>query len=603
MLKRVMGILCVVLMSVALVSLAACVPRGMNELPPNSPFAKWVGSEATAQKLLNLRLPHAPLGLAFIKDNPDAYANKLVVPTSLSQEVALFAFEFDKGIESLEALAPWLWMPNAKPEAFKSFTPITLAKLQKQVKALENSPETIAWEALESQNVSLYTIPQHQELLIYTPKWGAFLLPASKQATLLPYLNALLEVNQGTWRNDPQAWSLAEDLSPVLTDAFNEFPNVENTAHQINLLNIGETINQKMGGIGITVQPTWVVKIDAEVKALASNLSQQDSNVLIQLPRLKNPQAKQLDLAELEYLLKGNERPVLQADANVNYLSIQHVDRLFKKLVLENMPKEKQNQLKMLNPVLSLFHLNLERDVIGLFAKRSFFIVDQGGHRAFVLEPTPEKQKTMKALLTHLGQGGSLNSVLLKNSKGNAKYVIESLPWQSTHRLLRLNPTLGSVPFVNDLRFYESPNGFYISGQSFFNQNAPNNLNTLLRFDETQMQETPWLTYQVPNVMRSLEVLMSPVLTDKQKTLMSRIKSSGLTAMEGSLNFSNRSTYALSGSSRIMVDARKRKANAFRGESSSALSSLEWMHYAYTALNLALEQVPQATASSVATAQ
>jgi hypothetical protein len=233
-------------------------------------------------------------------------------------------------------------------------------------------------------------------------------------------------------------------------------------------------------------------------------------------------------------------------------------------------------------------------------------VVNEGGHRAFVLEPTPEKQKTMKALLTHLGQGGALNSVLLKNSKGNAKYVIESLEWQTNNRLLRLNPTLGSLPVVNDLRFYESPNGFYISGASFFTQTTPTTLNQLLQFDATQTQATPWLTYRMPNLMRSLEVMVPPALRDKQKALkdlIASIRESGVTSTQGSLNLSNRSTYALSGSSRVVVDTRKRKANAMRDNASLAVSPLEWMQFTHTALSLALETLPRQNESSIAVAQ
>jgi hypothetical protein len=448
-------------------------------------------------------------------------------------------------------------MPNATASDLKGFTPLAWNGFQASAtlgqKHLLELPELfkLSHQGLfNTKSASpFYSIPNLKETLVYSPKWGAFLFPSTEHGTTLPYLNEFLKVYQGGWNTDKNSWKLSEHLLPVLKDTFTEFPNTDATAESFTFLNLSGIANPKLQGI-MTLKPTWIVKTSSPQTPLANGLMQESSGLLIQLPQADNPNTPPLDLNTLEYMLKGSERPVLSSSPMISYLSIQHVDRLIKKGFIERLPEDKQNQIKMLNPILSLFHLNLEKDILGLFSKRSFIVVNAQGHRAIVLEPTTDKQKTINALVKHLGQGGSLNEVVLKGKGSKSKQVIDVLAWKDNAKLLKVNEGLGLIPFLNPLRLYASNNGIYIAKKDFFEKSSPQTLAQYLQFDAKTMQAAPWMSYKYPDLVHSLAVLMPPALREKNKDvarLFEKIEASGIRSFEGGLNLSNRTQYALSG--------------------------------------------------------
>jgi len=537
--------------------LSGCNETVNTPKPLSAGLVKWVGSEATAQKLLDFRLPSEPMGLALYKQNPDSYATELKIPNALGDELALFGFTYKGELETPSQAVPWLWMPNATANDLKAFTPLDWNGFQASTtlgqKHLLELPELFKLSHQGLFNTKspspFYRIPNLKETLVYSPKWGAFLFPSTEHDTILPYLNDVLKVNQNGWNTSKNSWKLSEHLLPVLKDTFTEFPNTDATAASFTFLNLSGIANPKLKGI-MTLKPTWIVKSTSPQTKLANGNVQESSGLLIQLPQADDPNTPPLDLNTLEYMLKGSERPVLSSSPAISYLSVQHVDRLIKKGFIERLPEEKQNQIKMLNPILSLFHLNVEKDILGLFSKRSFIVVNAQGHRAIVLEPTNDKQKTINALVKHLGQGGSLNEVVLKGKGSKSKQVIDVLAWKDNAKLLKVNDGLGLIPFLNPLRLYASSNGIYIAGKDFFEKSSPQTLADYLQFDTKTMQVAPWLSYKYPDLVHSLAVLMPPALREKNKEvahLFEKIEASGIRSFEGGLNLSNRTQYALSG--------------------------------------------------------
>ena len=537
--------------------LSGCQPSSKMTPSLSSGLVKWVGNEQTAQKLLDFRLPSEPMGLALYKHNPDSYATELKVPDALGDELALFGFTSKGELETPSDAVPWLWMPNATFEDIKGFAPLDWDSFQysatKPAKYLLPLSELfkLSHQGLFSttSKTPFYSIPALKETLVYSPKWGAFLFPSTEHGTILPFLDEVFKVNQNGWNTSKNAWKLSEHLLPVLKDTFSEFSNADTTAESFSFLNLSGIANPKLKGI-MTLKPAWIVKSSSPQTQLANGLWQESSGLLIQLPQAEDPTHPPLDLNALEYLLKGGERPVLSSSPTISYLSIQYLDRLIKKGFIERLPEEKQNQIKMLNPILSLFHLNLEKDILGLFAKRSFIVVNEQGHRAIVLEPTTDKQKTLNALVKHLGQGGSLNEVLLKGKSSKSKQVIDVLAWKDKAQLLKVNDGLGLPAFLNKWRAYGSNNGIYLAGQDFFEKSSPQTLDQYLQFDAKAVQVTPWLSYKYPDLLQSLAVLMPPALREKNKEvarLFDKIEASGIRSFEGGLNLSNRTQYALSG--------------------------------------------------------
>ena len=542
--------------------LSGCNSPSNTHKPLSAGLVKWVGSEATAQKLLDFRLPSEPMGLALYKHNPDSYATELKIPEALGDELALFGFTTKGDVETSGNAVPWLWMPNVKPEFFElqnvnGFAPLEWHGFQASAtlgqKRILELPELFKLSHQGLFNTKspspFYSIPALKETLVYSPKWGAFLFPSTEHEAILPYLNELLKVNQGGWNTSKSSWKLSEHLLPVLKDTFTEFPNTDATAESFTFLNLSGIANPKLKGI-MTLKPTWIVKTSSPQTPLANGLMQESSGLLIQLPQADDPNTPSLDLNTLEYLLNGSERPVLSSSPTISYLSIQHVDRLIKKGFIERLPEDKQNQIKMLNPILSLFHLNVEKDILGLFSKRSFIVVNAQGHRAIVLEPTTDKQKTINALVKHLGQGGSLNEVVLKGKSSKGKQVIDVLAWKDNAKLLKVNDGLGLPAFLKPFRLYMSNNGIYLAGKDFFEKSSPQTLADYLQFDAKTMQVAPWLSYKYPDLVHSLAVLMPPVLREKNKEMariFEKIEASGIRSFEGGLNLSNRTQYALSG--------------------------------------------------------
>jgi hypothetical protein len=540
--------------------LSGCNNRSNTHKPLSAGLVKWVGSEATAQKLLDFRLPSEPMALAFFKHNPEAYASELPIPQAFSDELALFGVALKHPNERLPHTLPWIWMPNVTADDLKEFTPLEWQSLQASAtqgqKHLLELPELfkLSHPGLFStaSKTPFYSIPHLKETLVYSPKWGAFLFPSTEHATLLPYLDAILKVNQPPLLNvraPKTSWKLAEHLLPVLQDAFVEFPHSEATAESVTCLNLSGLANGALKG-HFSLKPAWVVKSTSPQRVLANGNLQESSGFLIQLPQADDPTTPPLDLNTLEYLLKGSERPVMSASPSLSYVSIQHVDRLLKKGFIERLPEDKQNQLKMLNPILSLFHLNVEKDLLGLLSKRTLLVVNEQGHRAVVLEPTPDKQKTLNALVKHLGQGGHLNEVVLKSKASSNKQVLDVLPWKDQATLLKVNDALALSPFLKPLRVYRSSQGIFLSGKEFFEHSSPQQLDASLHFDPKALQLAPWLSFKYPNLIASVAVLIPPALREKTPALAriyEQLHASGIRSFEGGVNLSNRTQYALSG--------------------------------------------------------
>jgi hypothetical protein len=542
--------------------LGGCNNPSNTHKPLSAGLVKWVGSEATAQKLLDFRLPSEPMGLALYKHNPDSYATELKIPDALGDELALFGFTYKGDMETSGNAVPWLWMPNLTPEFFTlqnvhGFTELDWQSLQASAtqgqKRILELPELFKLSRQGLFNTKspspFYSIPRLNETLVCSSKWGAFLFPSTEHEAILPYLNELLKVNQGGWNTSKSSWKLSEHLLPVLKDTFTEFPNTDATAESFTFLNLSGIANPKLKGI-MTLKPTWIVKSTSPQTKLANGNLQESSGLLIQLPQRSDTNTPPLDLNTLEYLLKGSERPLMSASPSLSYVSVQHVDRLLKKGFIERLPEEKQNQIKMLNPILSLFHLNVEKDLLGLLSKRTLLVVNEQGHRAVVLEPTPDKQKTLNALVKHLGQGGSLNEVVLKSKASSNKQVLDVLPWKDQATLLKVNDALALSPFLKPLRVYRSSQGIFLSGKEFFEHSSPQQLDAYLHFDPKAQHVAPWLSFQYPNLIASVAVLIPPALREKTPALArvyEQLHASGIRSFEGGVNLSNRTQYALSG--------------------------------------------------------
>jgi hypothetical protein len=540
-----------------------------------NPFTSWLGNAASSVE--NFQLPYAPIGLSFNQENPDRYAKNLIMPVELDHEWGLFVMMgTSKVLSTQDDLQSWVWMPlfsqdDINTGTLKNWEASTLKKIMADASLStpssssskkEQTPKT--FKALEKALFFKNTVLN--ETLIFLPDQGAFLFAEPAQNKLLPVLNEVVLLNQDGWGKKPKnSWRLIEQLKPIIKDTLSEFPQIDQNTENFTFINLGELINLNIKGKSkSSVKPSWMVTSDLLIPAHPSGLKRKTSRFLFQIPQLDDAHKKPVDLATLEYLFKGGERPHLNVASNVNYISIQNIDRMLKKGVIDNLAQDKQNQLKMLNPVLSLFHLNLEKDILGLFSKRSFFLVNDKGQRAVVLEPTSDKQKTLKALVKHLGEGGSLNDIVLKGKTVSSKHVIDRVLWKDQNTLLKLNEGLGLPALINPWRFYPSEHGIYLANQAFFTPITPSELNTYLQFDAKRIEPTPWVSFHFPNPLKLLQVAFPPVLREKNKALsdlFKELEDSGVVDIEGSLNLSHHVAFALSGETTSTIEIKPSTEN------------------------------------------
>jgi len=555
------------LLIVSILSLTGCTDNVASRGQSAVTLQRWLKNDVATKRIMNLRLPEAPIGLSIYKNAQASVKSSNAVlfdlPQSLSNHVVVMgAHAPNKVMQSSEEALTWIWLPDVTQDELNThFTAIPTKEVMNRVSLshqelnLKEAKGLEFYSALSSNKDS-----STQDVIAYKKDFGAFLFHQKDETKLLGFLEKTLDANAFSWRESKNTWQLSNGLDVILTDLFTQFQGKPYDAlHFVNLKTLADHSPKKVR----FKEDAWLaVGLDPKVNMPSSTLFTEQGDLVLQLPQIDTPNSTPMDLSTLEYLLDGGTRPKLIASKDVDYVSIQHLDRVVKKAVIEKLPESKQNQLKMLNPILSLFHLNLERDIMGLLNRRTFLLINPENKRLFVLEPSASKTKTLKALKTHLASGSILNEAIFKG-RTNGKSIINAETWQD-QQLLSINPELGIPSKFTDWRMYVSDSGIYVANKDFFETSKPETLNSYLSFSQKEEVPTPWLTINMPNLPRSSKVIAPPVLREKNasiKTAVKSIEETGIVSFKTHMNFSTKGTRLLAGGYETVQDSAKINAD------------------------------------------
>jgi hypothetical protein len=498
-------------------------------------FNAWHGNAENVNALLNVNLPQAPGMVGLMRLNGEKNTHQLAMlgmqgMGSTNTRWLLIQQEGDVAQAMGKAFAS---SPTAlSTNALKSYSHLKAGKVKK---TLTPDGEAVYISQLNNGlQLMTFGAPEAQSLRFFEGQQNAtgFSLAGNKQ----------------------KPWRASEHLGPIISETFQEFENIN--SEQLVFMNVG--------GVLRTIAPTeekkmalpenmWAsAAVDKAVQA-ESGLVKQHAHLLMDVPEVKLTNGVSLDDATMEYLYEGSKAASFTPNAEVDFISVQHVNRYIKKMVMDQLSEDQQNQIKMMNPLLSLLHLNLEKDVIGLFSKRSVVMMDPKGNPTLVLEPQDSKLKTIQSLVTFLGPKSPLGSGLLKGV-GNGKDYIQKADFKG-QTLLNLNPEIGLPAPLSQLRLYPNSQGIYISDAAFFTTHTPDSLTRLLRFDTNNDVSTPWMQIQMPHVKRVMQGVVSkiPSLDDAQRTkIAGNVVDSPVEAVGMMLNLSSRNKRVVSGGMDVM---------------------------------------------------
>jgi hypothetical protein len=498
-----------------------------------SAFEQWHGRAAYMQEMLNLTFHTPPVMVGFVRTpGPSGHVSMM-------------------GLQHLSnSQARWVVMPQNENATEAGLT------LQGQAPTLQANVLT-QYPNLKTGRVKKWTTAEGQEA--YGVDVGsrlqmvAFGGSASENLSFLNGQQAFNGFQLGRKTNTP--WRAKEHLLPIIQETFQEFGALK--SEQLLFVNMGQAVNQGAPSGTVTGFPPNLWLSGAVEKAVKSKsgggLVQQHAQILADVPEFRLSNGQVLDGATMEYLYAGSDAAMFTPAPEVDYISVQHVNRYLKKFVLEGLSEDKQNQIKMMNPLLSLLHLNLEKDVLGLFSQRSLLAFDAAHRPALVLEPAPSKLKTIDALARFLGPQSPLNSGVLKGVGNGKDYLLKEEFKGRT--LLALNPGLGLPGPLSELRVYPSDQGIYLAQRGYFTATTPDDLTRLMKFNTYQKTPTPWLEAHVPHLKPVLNALISqyaPLQPEARSKAQQQVDEMTVEQADIRLNLSTRNKRVISGAVNVL---------------------------------------------------